>query len=100
MRAWRALFIKRVESRSNATAAGPPDSGPPDAGPDAGPADAGLDAGPPDAGDAGTPTDGGTDGGLTFGGPGPWPMTNVTYGGAEGIQESPVVGVSTDETQN
>jgi hypothetical protein len=58
--------------------------------PDAGPGDAGgPDAGPVDAGHAGvTPV---------FGTPGPWPMANVTYGSADGIQESPVVGVSTDE---
>jgi hypothetical protein len=93
--------------------AGPPsqpDSGPvivlpqPDAGPpgtDAGtPGDAGTpdDAGTP--GDAGTPPDGGTPTGSGFGGPGPWPMGNVTYGAADGIQESPVVGMSTDESQN
>ena len=85
------------------------DSGTPDSGTDAGAvADAGgddagpQDAGPQDAGpqDAG-PTDGGTDGGtLGFGGPGPWPVANVTYGYADGINEMPVVGVSTDETQN
>jgi hypothetical protein len=88
--------------------AGPPDAGhdagtPPDAGFDAGtPPDAGSDAGtPPDAGsDAGTPPDGGTDGGPKFGGPGPWPLTNQIYGTADGIQEQPVVGVTTDETQN
>ena len=81
---------------------GTPDSGTPDSGPaDAGPADAGSDGGTPDAGsDAGTP-DAGTDAGtVTFGGPGPWPMQNVTYGQADGIQETPVVGMSTDESQN
>lgn len=69
--------------------AGAPDSGSPDAGsPDAGSPDAGpADAGPADAG-------------PTFGGPGPWPMQNVTYGLNDGIQETPVVGMSTDETQN
>ena len=67
--------------------AGPPDSGPPDSGTDAG--DAGIDAGTPDAGpDAGT---------VMFGTPGPWPVASVTYGYAEGIQESPVVGLTTDE---
>jgi hypothetical protein len=66
----------------------------------------GSDAGTPgDAGtDAGTPLDGGTDGGLSggivFGTPGPWPMGNVTYDGAQGIQEAPVIGVTTDEAQN
>jgi hypothetical protein len=42
-------------------------------------------------------TDAGTPGGL---GAGPWPMNNVTYGAADGIQETPVVGMTTDETQN
>jgi hypothetical protein len=63
--------------------AGPPDAGPPDAGP--------PDAGPPDAG----PADAGPT--AIFGTPGPWPVANVSYGFADGIQESPVVGVSTDE---
>ena len=79
--------------------AGAPDAGTPDAGADAGTPDAGTDAGTPDAGpaDAGTP-DAGSDGGvITLGTPGPWPTGNVTYGAAEGIQESPVVGVTTDE---
>jgi hypothetical protein len=31
---------------------------------------------------------------------GPWPTQNVTYGSADGIQETPVVGMSTDESQN
>ncbi len=79
------------------------DAGTPDSGVDAGSPDAGSpDAGAPDAGnpDAGAP-DGGTDGGtIQFGGPGPWPTGNVTYGSADGIEEMPVVGVSTDETQN
>jgi hypothetical protein len=44
----------------------------------------------------GTPVDAG----VAFGGPGPWPMTNRIYGAAAGILEQPVVGVSTDETQN
>lgn len=62
-----------------------------------------VDAGP---GDAGTPPDAGTadagpaDAGPTFGGPGPWPTKNLQFTGADGIQESPVVGVSTDENQN
>ncbi len=89
--------------------AGLPDAGPADAGrvdagqPDAGLVDAGLpDAGPADAGQTdGGPADGGGDGGtLGFGGPGPWPMQNVTYGQNDGIQETPIVGMSTDETQN
>lgn len=72
-----------------------------DAGSDAGVGtDGGTDAGTGGGTDAGT--DAGTDGGtkVTFGGPGPWPMANVTYGANEGIQETPVVAVSTDETQN
>src|SRR5438067_5185185 len=74
----------------------------------------GVDGGPPPPTDAGSPPDdggsppppppppdGGTpDAGPKFGGPGPWPTTNVTYGSADGIQEMPVVGISTDETQN
>src|SRR5439155_6721081 len=70
---------------------GPVDAGPVDAGPtvDAGPADAGpADAGPADAG------------GIKFGGPGPWPIGNVQYSWQDGLQEMPVVGVSTDENQN
>jgi hypothetical protein len=63
------------------TDAGVPDAGPTDAGP--------IDAGPVDAG---PPT-----GSVIFGKPGPWPATNVTYGFADGIQEMPVVAVSTDE---
>jgi hypothetical protein len=57
------------------------------------------------SGDAG-PGDAGTDGGFTrrdivpFGSPGPWGDGNVRYGKADGILEAPVVGVSTDETQN
>jgi len=31
---------------------------------------------------------------------GPWPTENVTYGTADGILESPVVGMTTDESQN
>jgi hypothetical protein len=66
--------------------------------------DGGVDAGDPDGGtDGGLPdggTDGGIDGGTQFGGPGPWPMRDVTYGSADGIQETPIVGMSTDEKQN
>ena len=56
------------------------------------------------AGDGGTPSaggpDAGADGGVQFGGPGPWPVSNQTFGAAQGIQESPVVGTTTDEAQN
>ena len=38
--------------------------------------------------------------GFQFGTQGPWPIANVTYGAAEGIQESPVVAMTTDEAQN
>ncbi|HUJ27567.1 MAG TPA: WD40 repeat domain-containing protein [Myxococcales bacterium] len=85
-----------VSSPDGGGSVGPADSGSPEY--DAGgppPADAGTDAGPPDAG---TPPDGGTT--VQFGGPGPWPMSNVTYGGAQGIGETDVVGMSTDEAQN
>ncbi|HEX9603490.1 MAG TPA: WD40 repeat domain-containing protein, partial [Myxococcales bacterium] len=71
--------------------------------------DVGTDGGTPDGGndggtDGGT-TDGGTDGGPvdvgpTFGGPGPWPVHDVTYGLNDGILETPIVGMSTDESQN
>lgn len=68
------------------------------------PPDGGLvDGGSPDGGspDGGAPDGGVPDGGgIIFGGPGPWPIANVTYGAANGIQENPVVGVTTDETQN
>lgn len=37
---------------------------------------------------------------FQFGTPGPWPVQNVTYGAAEGIRERPVVGITTDESQN
>jgi hypothetical protein len=37
---------------------------------------------------------------VGFGSPGPWPVANVVYGGADGIGESPVVGLTTDEAQN
>ena len=38
--------------------------------------------------------------GVQFGTQGPWPVSNVTYGSAAGIRESPVVGFTTDEAQN
>jgi hypothetical protein len=38
--------------------------------------------------------------GVQFGTPGPWPVENAIYGVAEGIQESPVVAMTTDEAQN
>src|SRR5947207_2074018 len=84
-------------AKSHGTDPGNPVIIPPDAGPvaDAGPVDAGPpDAGPPDGGppDAGAPT--------KFTGPGPWPIKNVEYGYADGIQEMPVIGVTTDEKQN
>jgi hypothetical protein len=31
---------------------------------------------------------------------GPWPVANVSFGGADGLRESPVVGLTTDEAQN
>jgi hypothetical protein len=37
---------------------------------------------------------------VTFGTPGPWPVENAVYGRAQGIRESPVVAMSTDEAQN
>ncbi len=37
---------------------------------------------------------------VTFGSRGPWPVENAVYGGAQGILEAPVVGVTTDEAQN
>ena len=37
---------------------------------------------------------------ITFGTPGPWPVANALYGSAQGIRESPVVGITTDEAQN
>ena len=44
----------------------------------------------------GTGGAGGYQGGrLQFGEPGPWPVANFTYGAADGIQETPVVGTST-----
>ncbi|HEX9049848.1 MAG TPA: WD40 repeat domain-containing protein [Anaeromyxobacter sp.] len=41
-------------------------------------------------------------GGTTAGkpGPGPWPVANATYGMADGIEELPVVAMTTDEGQN
>ena len=39
-------------------------------------------------------------GGGASGGAGPWGAGNVTYGAADGIREAPVVGISTDESQN
>jgi hypothetical protein len=38
--------------------------------------------------------------GFVFGTQGPWPVENVVYGAADGIKESPVVGMTTDEAQN
>jgi hypothetical protein len=38
--------------------------------------------------------------GFVFGTAGPWPLADVVYGRADGIQESPVVGVTSDEDQN
>jgi hypothetical protein len=38
--------------------------------------------------------------GTGFGGPGPWGPGNAVYGAADGIQEAPVIGISTDESQN
>jgi hypothetical protein len=55
--------------------------------PDAGPIAAAPDAGAPDAG-------------PQFGTPGPWPVANQAYSSGDGIQESPVVGMTTDEAQN
>lgn len=40
------------------------------------------------------------DPGFRFGTQGPWPIQNVVYGRADGILESPVVAVTTDEAQN
>jgi len=48
----------------------------------------------------GAPGPGGRDSGSVATGPGPWPVANVTYGSADGIQERPVVGLTTDESQN
>ncbi len=38
--------------------------------------------------------------GVAFGTKGPWPVQNDVYGAGQGILESPVVGVTTDEAQN
>jgi hypothetical protein len=38
--------------------------------------------------------------GIDFGTQGPWPVQNVVYGSADGIEESPVVAVTTDEAEN
>jgi hypothetical protein len=60
-----------------------------------------------DSGDGGPGTGTGTtppppSGGLTPGslGAGPWPAGNVSYGANDGIQETPIVGMTTDESQN
>ncbi len=37
---------------------------------------------------------------MTFGTAGPWPLANEQFTSAQGIQETPVVGVTTDEAQN
>lgn len=78
----------------NSIGVDPSKEGPADAG-DGGAADAGpVDAGPVDAG----PVDAGPHPGSTaFGTKGPWPIANVEYGYADGIGETPVVAVSTDE---
>ncbi len=76
------------------------DGGTTDGGTDGGTTDGGTDGGTTDGGTDGGTTDGGTDGGFTFGSAGPWPAGNVTYGAADGIAEVPVVGMSTDESQN
>ena len=60
----------------------------------------GSDGGVGGGTDGGGVHGGGADGGVTFGGPGPWPLDNETYGAANGIKESPILSVSTDETQN
>ena len=69
-----------------------------EASPDAGvTVESGPDAGVVVAGapDAGTP-----DAGPALGGPGPWPIANQTFSSADGLQEAPVVGTTTDEAQN
>ena len=38
--------------------------------------------------------------GFQFDTPGPWPVSNVRYGQADGILEQPIVGFTTDESQN
>ncbi len=40
------------------------------------------------------------DSGFKFGTQGPWPVANVVYGAKDGILESPVVAMSTDEAQD
>jgi hypothetical protein len=37
---------------------------------------------------------------VAFGSRGPWSVSNVSYGGADGVREAPVVGFTADETQN
>ena len=37
---------------------------------------------------------------FKFGTQGPWAVENVAYGSKDGVQETPVVGLSTDESQN
>ncbi len=37
---------------------------------------------------------------FEFGTQGPWAVENVTYGTSAGVQETPVVGLTTDESQN
>jgi len=88
------LGLACAEGQGNPLATQAPDGGLADAGgnpaPDAGPGDAGpVDAGPVDAGPA--------PGSTVFGSKGPWPISNVQFGAAEGIRETPVVAVSTDE---
>jgi hypothetical protein len=51
------------------------------------------DAGAPDAGPPADP-------GPKFGTQGPWAVENRTFGSAEGIDNAPVVSMSTDEAQN
>ncbi len=49
----------------------------------------------------GSSLDGGSGGGgVPFGGLGPWGTNNASYGTANGILEQPVIGISTDESQN
>src|SRR4051812_16079208 len=105
-----AFFVVGCSSGSQTTPVdGGSGSGGSDAGPippqddggsptaDAGPEDAGPgDAGPGDAG----PSDAGASKPTGFLGVGPWSIANVTYGAGQGIRESPVVGMSTDESQN
>jgi hypothetical protein len=42
----------------------------------------------------------GSSSGEVASGPGPWPVANVSYGAADGIQERSVVGLTTDAAQN